>query len=131
MPVVRNDSAEDIQITGRYANASKLVPGEVRYVTDEEYEKINWSKRGPGQLVTVSPSETTGENLKLKLDYYQTGSEYEIRYIGYARQSADDTDEVWTVRRHDYEEIGGAWLLTEIQVLENEAWSDRATLPWT
>ncbi len=130
MPVVRNDSNEDIQIPGRYANMSKIAPGEVRYLTDKEYEKVDWLKRGSGQLTTVSPSETTGEDNKLKLDYEQFGSEYEVRYMGYARQTAEDDDEVWTVRRHGYSNVGGEWLLTEIQVLQGRAWSDRATLPW-
>lgn len=131
MPVVRNDSSGPLPISGRGANESTLQPGEVRYLTDKEYEHISWGNRGVGRLVTIAPNENTSETLKIKFDYYQPASEYEIRYIGYARQSADDADEYWTIRRHTHDDVGGKQLIVEIQVLENVAWSDRAILPWT
>jgi len=132
MPVVRNDSTGPLQLSGKYANASYLQPGEVRYLTDDEYEKIHWNQRGTGKLVSISPSETTSENLKIKFDYYQpNAAEYEVRYIAYGRPEALSTDQVWTIRRHSYAMFGSTALLTEIQILENVAWSDRAILPWT
>jgi hypothetical protein len=129
MPVVRNDGANAFQVSGG-GNVSRIEVGEVRYLTDDEYSKIGWSNRGPGKIVSIAPNENTSETQKIKFDYIQPDVEWVIGYIGYARQTAADSDPVWTIRKHFYQDIGG-YRVTEIQVLENVAWTDRLTLPWT
>jgi hypothetical protein len=129
--VIRNDSAGPIQVPGR-GNQNVVLPGEVRVLTENEYEKIDFANRGVGRLVAIAPNENTSETLRIKFDYYNPGgATYEVHYIGYARQIAADTDPVWTVRRHSHAAFGSEWLITDIQVMENSAWSNRAGLAWT
>jgi hypothetical protein len=129
--VVRNDSVGPIQVPGR-GNQNVILPGEVRVLTEVEYEKIDFANRGVGRLVAIAPNENTSETLRIKFDYYiPGGSVSEVRYIGYARQVALGSDPVWTVRRHSHGSFGSEWLITEIQVIENVAWDNRGGLAWT
>lgn len=128
--VVRNDAGHALQVKGG-GNVTRIEPGEIRVLSDDEWTAVSWQNRGPGKLVSISPDENSSESLKIKMDYYQPGATNEIHFIGYAEQAALDTDPVWTIRKHLHGPVGAEYLLIEIQVLTGVAWADRTTLPWT
>lgn len=129
--VVRNDSAGEIQISG-LSNITKIQPGEVRTLTEIEYQQVGWNNRGPGRLVTIAPEENTSETQQLRFDYYDPGDgTFQVKYIGYARPLALTSDLTWTIRRHEHTLFGGNYMLSHIEVLLNVAWDNRASLPWT
>lgn len=129
--VVRNESAGPIRFPGN-SNRKEIPAGEIRLISDGEWELIPFDNRGPGKLKAVWPNELIGENLKIKIDYYAPGGvDYFVRYKGISTQAADDTDDAWTIQRMSHSSYGGNYKITEVQILENVAWADRASLPWS
>lgn len=128
--VIRNDSGVPFRIPGK-GNQS-LDPGGIKVLSEEEFASIPLANRGPGRIYSVNPNESSSETLKEKLDYYIPAgtTDYSVRWVGYARQTALDTDLVWSVRQFSHAALGQDARVTEIQILENVAWADRATLPW-
>lgn len=129
--VVRNEGVNPVRFPGK-SNLKEIPAGATRVLADEEWALVPYDRRGAGQLKPVWPSEMVGENLKIKLDYYQPGGvDYFVRYKGMAKQSAADSDTTWTVQRMNHTSYGGNYKISEVQILENVAWSSRASLPWT
>lgn len=129
--VVRNEGNGPVRFAG-HGNEREIPAGAVRVIADEEWAQVGFDKRGSGKLNPVYPNELLGENLKIKLDYYQPGGvDYFVRYKGVAKQTALDTDAVWKVQRMNHTSYGGVYKITEVQILENVAWSGRAGLGWT
>lgn len=68
---------------------------------------------------------------RMALDYYDPGDgALKVRYLGKAPQTAAATDPTWVVQRLTWVVLGNESKVTNIQVLENIAWADRATAGW-
>lgn len=130
MIVVKNEKA-DPYIFASPGVKKTFAAGEIAVLSEEEWNSVPFSQRGPGKLNPLWPNEASSDSSKTKLEYYQVGADYEVRYIGLAQQSDSTADEVWIIKRFSHQTLGGENLVTEIQILENVAWDDRATLPWT
>lgn len=128
--VVSNEKIDPyVFVAGR--NGKTLQAGEVGVLSDEEWDSVPFSQRGPGRLRAVWPSAVSSETNQVRFDYVLVGSSYEVEYLGYAVQSALDADEVWTIKKFDYTTLGTTNKPTHLQVMEGVAWSDRTTLSWT
>lgn len=130
--VVRNDSNTDIRLSGG-GNDRLIKPGQVITLTDDEYEKIPFSKRGFGKVLAINPEEASSETLRNLLDFYvNDNNEYVIRYNGLAPQGVATSSPTWIIKRFSYSSFGDtASHISDIQVLSNVAWDDRESLPWT
>ena len=129
--VARNEYNHPVRVPGS-SNRNEIPAGSVIVLSEDEWSKVPFDMRGIGKLRGVYPNELLGENARMKLDYYQPGgSSYYVRFKGVAVQDADDSDTVWTVQRMSHSTFGGEYKITEVQILEGVAWSNRASLPWS
>lgn len=129
MPVVvRNELAEPWVFEGS-RGSRQIAPGATAVISDDEWATVISAKRGPGGLHAIS--NDPGSQSKTAFDYALVNGSYEVVYLGGASQSSLGTDQTWTVKFFKYGTFGGSNQITEIQVLDGVAWSDRATLPWT
>lgn len=129
--VIRNDSGHSLRLSGR-GNLKEILPDQVMTLTDDEFEQIAFTKRGPGGIVAISPNEATSDSLRTKLDYYIDPGEPKLRYEGMALQGQLESDPVWIIRRFTWEAVVGTpeLKITDIQILTNVKWTERTTLSW-
>ena len=124
--LVRNETDSDMIIFGRPPR--HISPGSSEYISDLEWSAIISEKRGPGKLNPVSADPSITQ--KINLDYVLVGTIYETLYAGFANQSVLDTEPYWLIKKFSYVTLGTDNKITQIQVLDGVAWSDRATLTW-
>ena len=120
---VRNEQTDPF-VFNEGGRRKVIQPGAVYVLSDAEWDSVIPSKRGPGAINPLG----TEENTKTNLDWDNTPN---LIYYGTASQQAADTDPLWTVKKFNYGSFGGQAKITQIQVLTNVKWSDRATLGWT
>jgi hypothetical protein len=130
--VVRNDSAGPMRISG-YGNDKLIASGQILTLTDEEYSRIPFGRRGFGKLLSIAPEEASSETLRNLLDWYipDVGTTVEIRYQGMAPQGTNEADPVWIIKRFSHALFETDVKISDIQVLTNVAWTDRDSLSWT
>jgi hypothetical protein len=122
--------------TGKRGQADKqIAPGEVAVLSENEWQEIPISMRGPGGLRPLDPSPQDEDSLNVtELDYYSVDAQIELRYLGEAPQGSDPTSAVWTVKRFSHMDVAGDPRISEVQVLNEVAWgvstADRDGLPW-
>lgn len=130
--LVKNERTQPF-ILGQGANKKTLLPDAVALISEDEWSQVTIGLRGPGGINPLWPNRATSDSSKTKLDYYQFAGDAQIRYLGFADQSDLDNELVWYIKRFSHVDVGGLdpVRVSEIQILENVAWSDRGTLPWT
>jgi hypothetical protein len=134
--VVRNDGSIDIRLPGG-GNDRVIHVDQVITLTDGEWERVPFSKRGYGKLLCINPDEASSDSMRTQLDWFTEpiSGEVKIRYQGIAPQGTTNTDALWIVKRFSYADFGGTVEISDIQILVNVAWgttqADRDSLSWT
>lgn len=130
--VIRNEADKPYHFGGgRQGSARKeLAPGDIDTISEDELDSIPFSQRGEGRIRILHPNQSTSTNPHIKLDYYDFGGSPETRYMGIAPQGVETSEPYWVVRRFDYDSVSGQTKITDIQVFEDVAWDDRASLSW-
>ena len=126
--VVRNETGSPWIFDGS-SGRRQIAAGATEVISDEEWASVISAKRGPGGLHALS--NDPGSQSKTTFDYALVNGAYETIYLGEADQTAAITDPVWTIKFFQYAAFGGSNQITEIQVLDGVAWSNRASLPWS
>lgn len=107
----------------------QIAPGEVEWVSDEEWATVISAKRGPGGLHPLS--NDPGSRIMTKFDYVIFNGSAQVQYLGQATQGALDTDSTWTIKKFTYVTAADASTqISIVEVLESVAWANRTTLPW-
>lgn len=125
--VVRNELDSPFYF-GSGSERKRLDPGNVDTISQTELESVPFDKRGPGKINILWPNQATSQNPQIQLDYYTTGGQAEVRYMGVAPEGVGTDELKWVVRRFSHQVLGGITKITSIDVKENVAWDDRATL---
>ena len=134
--LVRNETGSNWYFTGsnkRGQGDKFIAPGATVVLSDLEWQEVAITKRGPGGLNPLEPSLGGAAEVKSELDYGDPGSgTTELIYLGESYQAAATSDDVWTIKKFEYTTItSGDVRITEIQVMTDVAWDDRASLAWT
>ena len=131
--VVRNESGSDKYFdVGTSKKKTLLAAGAQITLTEKELESIPMTMRGPGGLNVLYPDDTSSTSSKINLDYTTVFSTTQILYFGTNRQSALNSDSTWTIKYFQYIQGGdGTVKVSQVQILENVIWDNRASLPWT
>lgn len=126
--LVRNELSTPWVFEGS-RGSRQLAPGEVGWVSDEEWATVISAKRGPGALHPLS--NDPGSRIKTRFDYVIYNGAAEVLYLGQAAQTAADTDTTWTIKKFTYLTASDASTqIDTVEVLDSVAWANRASLPW-
>lgn len=130
--VVRNERDKPYRFVDDNRRQRVLDPGQVAVLTETELEQVPLHMRGPGEVNVLFPSEGSGDSNRTKFDYYDPGAgQFEVRYLGIAQQGDAEDEPVWTVKRFGHTQFGAEFLVTDIQILNDVRWDERAALGWT
>ena len=133
MAILVKNERTDPFILGQGAGKKTINPGDVALITEDEWGQVAVGLRGPGRMNPVWPNRATSDSSKTMLDYYSFGGDSQIRYIGFADQADATSSPVWYIKRFQHVDVGGLdpIRVSEIQILENVAWDNRDSLPWS
>ena len=133
MPVVvRNERPTSFYFTDANKKKTPLDPGVTATLSDEEWGQVPIAIRGAGGINPLSPTDADSSSMKGNFEYYQPFGTVQLRYYGVNEQTAADSDPTWLIRRFDHVQVTVDDIrVSQIQILDQVAWSNRASLAWT
>lgn len=129
--VVRNEMSSPVYF-GAGSAKKILAPSAVTTISEDEWATVATSMRGVGGIRCLWPVESDSIETRTMFDYYNVAGSNFVRYIGEATQDAATTDPVWMIKQLTHTDLGASDIrVTDIQVLRDVAWVNRASLPWS
>lgn len=131
--VLKNEGTKDFYFDdGTSRKKTILSPGSIATVSDNEFQSVPISMRGQGAINVLYPDDTTSSSSKINMDWETVLSTSQLVYFGVNRQDAADADQTWTIKYFKYVQAPDSTIkVSQIQVLEQVAWTDRTILPWS
>src|SRR5574337_2002319 len=104
--LVKNESGSDYRFAG-HSNSKIIVAGATQLLSDDEWDSVVSSKRGPGQLnpqalpvsATVNASVTPAPAYALATRVDDVGGSPDVTYVGEADPGTATAAALWRVKR--------------------------------